>query len=88
MGSITQICSSTQWEHKNTGETLAIGTSLPTTPVYQQTCSESGECNNAVKVNKQKVNGEQVFSQFSPEKSESRPETKTQAWGDSGVLHG
>ena len=35
MGSITQIYSSIQGEHKNTNKTLAIETSLSTTPVYQ-----------------------------------------------------
>ena len=35
MGSITQIYSSTQGEHKNTSKTLAIEVSLSTTHVYQ-----------------------------------------------------
>ena len=35
LGSITQIYSSTRWEHKNIDKTLAIEASLSTTPVYQ-----------------------------------------------------
>ena len=35
LGSITQIYSSTRWEHKNINKTLAIEASLSTTPVYQ-----------------------------------------------------
>jgi hypothetical protein len=35
MGSITQIYSSTQGEHKNTNKTLAIEASPSITPVYQ-----------------------------------------------------
>ena len=35
LGSITQIYSSTRWEHKNTNKTLAIEASLSTTHIYQ-----------------------------------------------------
>ena len=46
MGSITQIYSSTQGEHKNTSLTLAIEASLSITPVYQYFQSGSGDCSS------------------------------------------
>ena len=46
MGSITQIYSSTQGDHKNTSKTLAIEASLSITPVYQYSQSRSGDCSS------------------------------------------
>jgi hypothetical protein len=46
MGSITQIYSLTQREHKNTSKTLAIEASLSTTHVYQYCQGENGGCSS------------------------------------------
>ncbi len=64
MGSITQIYSSTQGEHKNTNKTLAIETSLSTTPVYQYSQKASGDCNSWIKTENRTVNSSNRFPAF------------------------
>jgi hypothetical protein len=52
MGSIIQIYSSTQGEHKNTNKTLAIVASLSITPVYQQTQQRNSDGSDLIQVRK------------------------------------
>jgi hypothetical protein len=46
MGTIIQIHSSTQGEHKNTGKTLPIEVPLSTTPGYQYYQKGIGDCSS------------------------------------------
>jgi hypothetical protein len=52
MGSITQIYSSTQGEHKNINKTLAIEASISITPVYQQTQQRNGDDTDLIQARK------------------------------------
>jgi hypothetical protein len=52
MGSVTQIYSSTQREHKNINKTLAIEASLSITLVYQQTQQKNGDGSDLIRARK------------------------------------
>ena len=87
MGSITQIYSSTQEEHKNTSKTLSIEASLPITPVYQYSQKWKWWLQQVNNIVTQSSKQKQQISSFHRNSELVTSETKTQAWGDVGVLH-
>jgi hypothetical protein len=64
MGSITQIYSSTQGEHKNTNKTLAIEASPYITPIYQQTQQRNSDGSGLIQAMKIKQQQLKQFSSF------------------------